>query len=179
MCWLTLVFHALVLSSGAYQQLCRYIQNTHTHTHTHTLIKSDWDFQFHMYMYCTFVCLDCYLAYNLGMEQNVLEFKYSFNCVIVWFFLLSLNLNYLVKPCLLAYACHMQLLLYVTTSSESNQAHMARWLAYQESVMSGNTYVRKTQVRIACSIMICETMYREKSEWVYYASVSGAPEGIW
>ena len=48
----------------------------------------------------------------------------------------------------------MQLLLYVTTSCESKQAHMARWPAYQESVMSGNTYVRKTQVQIhvACSI---------------------------
>ena len=43
----TIVFHALVLSTGANQWLCKYNQNTHT------VIKSDCDVQFHMYMYCT------------------------------------------------------------------------------------------------------------------------------
>ena len=69
---------------------------------------------------------------------NVLKFEHLFDCVIFEFKL----------PCEAppTYARYMQLLLYVTMSHESNQVHMARWQAYRVSLMSGNTYVRKTQV---------------------------------
>ena len=76
------------------------------------------------------------------MGQNVLEFEHLFDCdSSILPFPFEFKLSCEVLP---TYACHMQLLLYVTMSCESKQVLMARWPAYRESVMSGNTYVRKT-----------------------------------